>query len=92
MKQFSGELTWVLGPQVFLNREKPHYYTAFSVHLACYSCMAGVIIFLRFYLIRQNRKKDEMVNVAGLDAADPNLVHAFDDKTDKENMSFRYMY
>ncbi|KAJ5833945.1 hypothetical protein N7474_002256 [Penicillium riverlandense] len=81
-----------IGPQVFLNREKPHYYTAFSVHLACYSCMVGAIVFLRFYLIRENRKKNEMVNAAGLDAADPNLVHAFDDKTDNENMGFRYIY
>ena len=54
--------------------------------------MVGAIVFLRFYLIRENRKKDEMVNAAGLNAADPNLGHAFDDKTDNENMAFRYIY
>lgn len=24
--------------------------------------------------------------------ADPNLVHAFEDRTDRENLNFRYIY
>lgn len=54
--------------------------------------MTAAVIYLRFYLKRQNKKKDEMLAAAGLGAADPNLVHAFEDKTDQENMNFRYVY
>ncbi|KAJ5691799.1 hypothetical protein N7462_001222 [Penicillium macrosclerotiorum] len=81
-----------IGPQVFLDRDAPRYHIAWSVHLACYACMTVAVIFLRFYLIRQNKRKDEMVAAAGLSAADPNLVHAFEDKTDQENLNFRYVY
>lgn len=54
--------------------------------------MTVAVVSLRFYLIRQNKKKDELLAAAGLDAADPNFVHAFEDKTDQENMNFRYIY
>lgn len=54
--------------------------------------MTAAVIFLRFYLIRQNKKKDDMLAAAGVTSADPNLVHAFDDKTDQENINFRYVY
>jgi hypothetical protein len=54
--------------------------------------MTVAVIFLRFYLIRQNKKKDEMLTAAGISVADPNLVHAFEDKTDQENLNFRYVY
>ncbi|KAJ5101262.1 hypothetical protein NUU61_003484 [Penicillium alfredii] len=81
-----------IGPQVFLDWDAPRYHIAWSVHLACYSCMTVAVTFLRFYLIRQNKKKDEILAQAGLSAADPNLVHAFEDKTDQENLNFRYIY
>ncbi|KAJ5577535.1 uncharacterized protein N7459_006499 [Penicillium hispanicum] len=81
-----------IGPQVFLDWDAPRYHIAWSVHLACYACMTAAVVFLRFYLIRQNKKKDGMLAAAGVDAADPNLVHAFEDKTDQENMNFRYIY
>ncbi|KAJ6111359.1 hypothetical protein N7523_007420 [Penicillium sp. IBT 18751x] len=81
-----------IGPQVFLDWDAPRYHIAWSVHLACYACMTVAVIFLRFYLIRENKKKDEMLAAAGVDAADPNLIHAFEDKTDQENLNFRYIY
>lgn len=81
-----------IGPQVFLERDAPKYFIAFGVHLGCYSAMTACVIFLRFHLIRQNRKKDEILRTQDVDLADPNLVHAFDDQTDGENLNFRYMY
>ncbi|KAJ6115429.1 hypothetical protein N7486_001207 [Penicillium sp. IBT 16267x] len=81
-----------IGPQVFLDWDAPRYHIAWSVHLACYACMTAAVIYLRFHLIRQNKKKDEMLAAAGVTAADPNLIHAFEDKTDQENINFRYVY
>ena len=62
------------------------------MHLACYACLTVAVIFLRFYLKRQNKRKDELLAAAALSSADPNLVHAFEDKTDQENLNFRYVY
>ena len=85
-------ITLKLGPQVFLDWDAPRYHIAWSVHLACYACMTVAVISLRFYLIRQNKKKDELLVAAGVAAADPNFIHAFEDKTDQENLNFRYIY
>ncbi|KAJ5771590.1 hypothetical protein N7520_002119 [Penicillium odoratum] len=81
-----------IGPQVFLDWDAPRYHIAWSVHLACYACMTAAVIYLRFHLIRQNKKKDAILAAEGLTAADPNLIHAFEDKTDRENINFRYVY
>ncbi|OJJ33604.1 hypothetical protein ASPWEDRAFT_87366, partial [Aspergillus wentii DTO 134E9] len=81
-----------IGPQVFLSWDAPRYLIAFGVHLGCYAVMTCCVIFLRFYLKRQNDKKDEILRARGLDTADPNLDHAFDDITDQENLNFRYIY
>ncbi|KAJ5640223.1 uncharacterized protein N7484_008085 [Penicillium longicatenatum] len=81
-----------IGPQVFLDWDAPRYHIAWSVHLACYACMTAAVIYLRFHLIRQNKKKDAMLAAAGVTAADPTLIHAFEDKTDQENINFRYVY
>ncbi|KAJ5695229.1 hypothetical protein N7536_005641 [Penicillium majusculum] len=81
-----------IGPQVFLDTDAPRYHIAWSVHLACYACMVSAVVYLRFHLKRENAKKDKLLAEAGLSAADPTLIHAFEDKTDRENMNFRYVY
>ncbi|KAJ5550285.1 hypothetical protein N7535_001773 [Penicillium sp. DV-2018c] len=81
-----------IGPQVFLDTDAPRYHIAWSVHLACYVCMILAVIYLRFHLKRENAKKDKILAEAGLTAADPSLVHAFEDQTDRENLNFRYVY
>lgn len=60
--------------------------------MACYVCMVIAVVYLRFHLKHQNAKKDKLLAEAGLTAADPSLVHAFEDKTDRENLNFRYVY
>lgn len=77
---------------MFLDWDAPKYHIAWAVHLACYACMTVAVIFLRFYLKRENARKDKIVAEAGYTNADPNLVHAFEDKTDQENLNFRYQY
>ena len=54
--------------------------------------MVSAVIYLRFHLKRENAKKDRLLAEAGLSAADPTLIHAFEDKTDRENLNFRYVY
>ncbi|KAF2254624.1 allantoate permease [Trematosphaeria pertusa] len=80
-----------IGPQVFLTRDAPRYFIAFSTHMGCYILLVLVIAFLRFYFVWQNKKRDELAAQV-VEARDEHLVHAFDDLTDKENPSFRYMY
>ncbi|KAH3317704.1 hypothetical protein KXW13_007147, partial [Aspergillus fumigatus] len=72
--------------------DAPRYFIAFGVHLGCYVCLTLAIIFLRFWLALQNKKKARVLEENGLSAADNNLTHAFEDRTDQENLHFRYIY
>ncbi|KAF2834745.1 MFS transporter [Patellaria atrata CBS 101060] len=81
-----------IGPQVFLDHEEPRYFTAFSIHMGCYVVLVITIVVLRWYLKRENRRKDELVAQGVREARDERLVHAFDDLTDRENPNFRYVF
>ncbi|KUJ18652.1 MFS general substrate transporter [Mollisia scopiformis] len=84
-----------IGPQVFLTWDSPRYLIAFSMHMGCYALLVFVIIFLRWYLMSQNKKKDRLqaeLAAAGAGVVDERLTHAFDDLTDKENANFRYVF
>lgn len=80
------------GPQVFLTKDAPRYFIAFSTHMGCYVVLVITIIFLRLHLKRQNRRKDELAAAGVREANDQRMVHAFEDLTDQENPNFRYMY
>ncbi|KAK5636908.1 hypothetical protein RRF57_012620 [Xylaria bambusicola] len=81
-----------IGPQVFLGWDAPKYHIAFATHLACYTALVLVLVFFRWYLKRQNKKRDELAAAGVREANDSNLTHAFEDLTDRENPNFRYMY
>lgn len=81
-----------IGPQVFLKWNAPRYLIAFTVHLVCYGLLVLVILFLRWHLLRQNRKKDELAQAGIQEAMDDNYTHAFEDLTDRENPNFRYVF
>ena len=85
-----SNLSHWLGPQVFLKWDEPRYFIAFATHLGCYSLLVIVIISLRFYLVRQNKKRDALAEATG--SGEDRLAHAFEDLTDKENPNFRYVY
>lgn len=80
------------GPQVFISRDAPRYFTAFATHLGCYCLLVVDIILLRWYLTTQNRKRDRLAAEGVREAHDTAFVHAFEDKTDNENPNFRYVY
>lgn len=64
--------------------------------MGCYALLVFVIIFLRWYLISQNKKKDrlqaELAAAGATGVVDARLAHAFDDLTDRENPNFRYVF
>lgn len=64
--------------------------------MGCYIILVIVIIFLRFWLKSQNAKKDrlqaELLAAGTTGVVDEQMVHAFDDLTDRENINFRYVY
>ena len=80
------------GPQIFLEKDAPRYFTAFGIHLACYTLLECTIVFLRYYLKRQNTKKDQLSGVEGTDLQDEGGLEGFEDLTDRENAKFRYIY
>lgn len=80
------------GPQVFLAWDGPRYFIAFATHLGCYSLLVIVLVALRWYLQKQNNYKDRLA-AEGVQEADPqDRSRAFDDLTDKQNLSFRYVF
>ncbi|OBT46777.1 hypothetical protein VE00_02660 [Pseudogymnoascus sp. WSF 3629] len=81
-----------IGPQVFLKWDAPRYFIAFATHLGCYTLLMFVIAFLRWWLLRENKKKDELAAAGIREAADDNMTHAFEDLTDRENPNFRYIF
>lgn len=80
-----------IGPQVFLSKDSPRYLRAWITHLCLYIICICVLLGLQVYLVLCNKKKDNKI-AAGEVAEDVRLEHAFDDLTDKENMTFRYVY
>ena len=60
--------------------------------MGCYVVLVLDIAFLRWYLMRQNAKKDALAAEGVPNAQDAELVHAFEDLTDRENKNFRYIY
>ncbi|TGO34926.1 hypothetical protein BHYA_0176g00070 [Botrytis hyacinthi] len=81
-----------VGPQVFLKNDAPRYFIAFATHLGCYILLLLVLIFLRWHLMRENKRRDELAEAGVREANDRDMVHAFDDLTDRENPNFRYVY
>ncbi|KAF9884949.1 hypothetical protein FE257_000858 [Aspergillus nanangensis] len=81
-----------VGPQVFLAWDGPRYYIAFATHLGCYTLLAITVIGLRWHLQRQNRSRDLLADAGVEEAKDDDRSRAWDDLTDRENLSFRYAY
>lgn len=77
---------------MFLYWNAPRYFIAFATHLGCYSLLVIVIFALRFYLVAQNKKRDELAAAGVQGANDERMLHAWEDLTDKENPNFRYVF
>ncbi|KAF7562342.1 hypothetical protein G7046_g1771 [Stylonectria norvegica] len=81
-----------IGPQVFLSYDGPRYFIAFATHLGCYVLLVIVIISLRWYLRQENKKRDALAAAGVAEASITNVGRAWEDLTDKENLTFRYVY
>ncbi|KAI1320324.1 major facilitator superfamily domain-containing protein [Xylariaceae sp. FL0255] len=82
-----------IGLQVFLSWDAPRYHIAFATHLGCYTLLVLVLLFcFRWYLKRENKKRDKLAAEGVRQARDENMAHAFEDLTDRGNPNFRYMY
>lgn len=87
---FSADLVQ-LGSQVFLWWNAPRYFIAFATHLGFYTLLVIVIISLRYYLIWENKKRDNLAAAGVHQARDERMLHAWEDLTDKENINFHYV-
>ncbi|KAG5815079.1 hypothetical protein H9Q74_010630 [Fusarium xylarioides] len=78
----------IVGPHLFFPSEAPGYKSGFLAVMICLAISAVLCIALRFYLIWENKKRDD----AG-DAIEGSLEGInLSDKTDREIPQFRYIY
>lgn len=80
---------WAIGnliaPQIFQSSDAPRYLHGFIVHIVVYCVYVGLVILTRIVLTTRNRQKQREVDEITHDLA-------FQDLTDTENPSFRYVY
>lgn len=80
----------VAAPQLFISTEAPVYQTAFRAAFVCFAVNIVLSFVLRYYLIWENRRRDQLAAAAEVDGVDNN---EFLDRTDKQQKSvFRYRY
>jgi hypothetical protein len=59
--------------------------------MGCYVLLLMVLVFLRWWYIRQNRLHEKQLAEEQA-VADVNLAHSLEDRTDRENPNFVYVY
>ena len=91
----------IIGPQTFQARDAPGYIPAKIAVLATQAAAAGVAAVLFWYYVWANRRKDKVkpseVAVAVEDQSEARNrgeteQGLWEDRTDKENEQFRYVY
>jgi MFS transporter, ACS family, allantoate permease len=83
----------IAGPQVFRSDEAPVYRTAFLSNFVCFALLISTIWIFHAYLIWENRRRDKLVLVEGLDPINEDYDEAFRDRTDwQQKKTFRYVY
>ncbi|RAH51223.1 MFS general substrate transporter [Aspergillus brunneoviolaceus CBS 621.78] len=81
----------LVGPQCFIAREAPHYTTAFTTLLTCYSLAALLCVVLRCYLVWQNKRRDIQPGEADAAAHSPDISADAVEKTERTDADFRYV-
>lgn len=84
----------IVGPQVFLTREAPTYYSAFATMISLTTLNFLLFLILRFVLVRENQKRDAVYGQPNPDTqTESEWASLEEDLTDFEReKSFRYMY
>ena len=77
----------IAGANIFFAREKPRYFSALTGLITCYCGMIVVALFLRQWMIWENRKRDRLYGEGEDEQA---VEDGFKDQTDKEAKHFRY--
>ncbi|KAF2803334.1 allantoin permease [Mytilinidion resinicola] len=83
----------IAGAQIFFAREKPRYFSALTGLIVSYCGMVVIAVFLRFYMMWENRRRDKLMGPGERTAngADEQaILEGFKDVTDKESSHFRY--
>ncbi|VUC21473.1 unnamed protein product [Clonostachys rosea] len=83
----------MIGPQMFKAQEAPTYPSGFVGMIGCWAAVFVEALVLLFYLKRENRRRDRLQAQDGETPSDSqDDMDNFSDKTDLENLSFRYIY
>ncbi|KAL5351503.1 hypothetical protein ACLOAV_003362 [Pseudogymnoascus australis] len=80
----------IIGPQTFQDRDKPEYKPAKIAILATQGGGAFFAVLLFAYYYWANKRKDRVEAALGPGSASGEGRHEWGNKTDKENLSFRY--
>jgi hypothetical protein len=59
-------LMQIIGPQVYLAKENPYYFTGLKVDIACWACLFVLILTQAAYLTYLNKKKEKQRAALGL--------------------------
>ncbi|RSL94882.1 hypothetical protein CEP52_012385 [Fusarium oligoseptatum] len=80
----------IASPQLFKASEAPTYESGFTACIICLSAAAFLSGVLRFYLIWENKKRDQLHGVPENNPEEVDLAQNLADKTDAELPEFRY--
>jgi hypothetical protein len=59
-------LMQIIGPQVYLAKENPYYFTGLKVDIACWACLFVLILTQAAYLTYLNKRKEKQRAALGL--------------------------
>ncbi|GAA5913435.1 hypothetical protein JCM5296_003631 [Sporobolomyces johnsonii] len=80
----------ICGPQLFLSRESPLYKTAMATIIAMYILYFLAMLAFRQLCARENNRRDRLA-ADGVEEAKPRLASEEDNRTDIEDLAFRYV-
>lgn len=78
----------IIGPHLFISTEDPPYRSGMLTCIICFSLAIPMIALLRLYYVKENRRRDRLMAERG-QVYDPQEGD-FADRTDCENLAFRY--
>ncbi len=83
----------IIGPQTFQAKDAPNYIPAKITVLATQAAAALIAFVLFMYYVWANKQKNVAVlSNEGIPVDGPTEQHLWEDQTDKENKTFRYVY
>lgn len=77
----------ITGPQTFRPGDAPRYVPAEVTIIVCWGVCLGILAFIHFYCVRQNKKKAEIRSAPGYVKLEN---QEWLDLTDRENPEFIY--